>query len=327
LVRVESTPLANELMLLAGVGMLRREEKANGRNWKAAGLSLTRESKLRLILLFALSICSGCRYSAAPYYGQLVVADENGITLVQLPSISATVLLSTQGSTSLYGHPTLVAPGVIIFNTAQRLARFDLRTKELADVGEGIWPTYVAEQHVLFFLESGQGSKQPRNRVVRMRSLSGPATEGVVASFSDVWSSRIVQISSNEIVFYGASSRVWKYSIATSILSPTGVGRCLPMAWRSKTGQLICQNVDDRRIYLAFLTGQTTPIPIRSYEVLGYSPNYDAVIYSESYESWWRLEVGWAIVAYNFRDRRTVRLAWSAPGATCLLLDREGEPL
>ena len=39
------------------------------------------------------------------------------------------------------------------------------------------------------------------------------------------------------------------------------------------------------------------------------------------------VEVGWAIVAYNFRDRRTVRLAWSAPGATCLLLDREGEPL
>jgi hypothetical protein len=216
---------------------------------------------------------------------------------------------------------------VIIFNTAQRLARFDLRTKELIDVGEGIWPTYLPEQHVLFFLESSQGSKQPQNRVVRMRSLSGPPNEKVVASFSDVWSSRIVQISSDAVIFYGADSRVWKYSIATSTLSPTGIERCLPMAWRSKTGQLICQNVDDRRIYLAYLTGLTTPIPIRSYEVLGYSPNYDAVIYSESYESWWQLEVGWAIVAYNFRDHRTVRLAWSAPGATCVLLDREGQLL
>jgi hypothetical protein len=307
--------------------MLRRDGKAKGRNGEVAGLNLKRKLKLGLILLFALFVCSGCRNSAAPYYGQLVVADENGITLVQLPSISATVLLSTQGSSSLYGHPTLVAPGVIIFNTAQRLARFDLRTKELADVGEGIWPTYVPERHVLFFLESGQGSKQPRNRVVRMRSLSGPANEKVVASFSDVWSSRIVQMSSDAVVFYGADSRVWKYSIATSTLSPTGVERCLPMAWRSKTGQLICQNVDDRRIYLAYLTGLTTPIPIRSYEVLGYSPNYDAVIYSESYESWWQLEVGWAIVAYNFRDHRTVRLAWSAPGATCVLLDRGGQLL
>jgi hypothetical protein len=307
--------------------MLRRDEKAKGRNSEVAGLNLKRKLKLRFVLLFALFVCSGCRNSAAPYYGQLVVADENGITLVQLPSISATVLLSTQGSSSLYGHPTLVAPGVIIFNTAQRLARFDLRTKELIDVGQGIWPTYVPEQRVLFFLESSQGSQQPRNRVVRMRSLSGPANEKVVASFSDVWSSRIVQISSDAVIFYGADSRVWKYSIATSILSPTGVERCLPMAWRSKTGQLICQNVDDRRIYLAYLTGLTTPIPIRSYEVLGYSPNYDAVIYSESYESWWQLEVGWAIVAYNFRDHRTVRLSWSAPGATCVLLDRDGEQL
>jgi hypothetical protein len=306
--------------------MLRRDRKVRGRNSEVAGLNLKRKLKLRRILLFALFVCSGCRYSAAPYYGQLVVADENGITLVQLPSISATLLLSTQGSSSLYGHPTLVAPGVIIFNTAQRLARFDLRTKELTDVGAGIWPTYVPEQHVLFFLESGQGSRRPRNRVVRMRSLSGPANEKVVASFSDVWSSRIVQIS-DAVIFYGADRRVWKYSIATSILSPTGVERCLPMAWRSKTGQLICQNVDDRRIYLAYLTGLTTPIPIRSYEVLGYSPNYDSVIYSESYESWWQLEVGWAIVAYNFRDHRTVRLAWSAPGATCILLDRGGELL
>lgn len=269
----------------------------------------------------------GCRYSAAPYYGQLVVADKNGITLIQLPSISAEVLLSTEGSGATYEHPTLVAPGVLIFSTAQRLVRFDLRTKELVDVGEGVSPTYVPEQRLLFFWESGQGSKQPMNRVVKMRSLSGPANDKVVARFSDVWSSRIVQVAPDTVVFYGADSRVWKYSVNPPFLSATGVDRCRPMAWRSKTGQLICQDVDDRRTYLAYLTGQIKPIPIRSYEVLGYSPNYDAVIFSEAYESWWQLEVGWAILAYNFRNHRTVRLAWTAPGATGILLDRDGGQL
>ena len=282
---------------------------------------------LRVVLFLVLSICAGCRFSAAPYYGQLVVADKSGVTLVQLPSIRAAVLLSTQGSSTTYGHPTLVTPGVLIFSTAQRLVRFDIRTKELVDVGEGVWPTYVSEQHALFFWESSQGSKQPSNRVVWMRSLSGPANDKVVARFSDVWSSRIVQISSDTVAFYGADSRVWKYSINTSLLSPTEVERCLPMAWRSKTGQLICQDVDNHRTYLAYLTGQTKLIPIRSYEVLGYSPNYDAVVYSEAYESWWQLEVGWAILAYNFRDHRTVRLAWTAPGATGILLDRDGGQL
>jgi len=275
----------------------------------------------------ALSVCAGCRYGAAPYYGQLVVADKNGITLVQLPSISAALLVSTQGSSIAYGHPTLVTPGVLIFSTAQRLVQFDLRTRKLVDVGDGVWPTYVPERHVLFFWESRQGSKQPRNRVVRMRSLSGPANEKVVARFSDVWSSRIVQISPDAVAFYGADRRVWKYSISSSTLSPTGVEGCLPMAWRSRTGQLICQDLDNRQMYLAFLTGQTKPIPIRSYEAFGYSPNYDAVIYSKAYESWWQLQVGWAILAYNFRDHRTVRLAWTAPGATGILLDRNGAQL
>src|SRR5260370_38665768 len=117
-----------------------------------------------------------------------------------------------------------------------------------------------------------------QNRFVRMRSGSAHEKKKAVENFYDFWISRIVQMSTDAVVFYGADSRVWKYSIATSTLSPTGVERCLPMAWRSKTGQLICPNVDDRRIYLAYLTGLTTPVPIRSYEVFGYSRKYAAVI-------------------------------------------------
>ncbi len=38
------------------------------------------------LALIALCLCAGCRYSAAPYYGQLLVADARGFVLVQLPS-------------------------------------------------------------------------------------------------------------------------------------------------------------------------------------------------------------------------------------------------
>jgi hypothetical protein len=281
----------------------------------------------RLILLFALSICAGCRYSAAPYYGQLLVADERGISLVSLPSTDRTLLLPTPKSHIVYGHPTMVAPGVLIFSSTQRLVRFNLRTRELVDLGEGIWPTYVPEHHLLFFWQSREGSAQPTNRTILVRSLNDPANEKVVATFSDIWISRIVQISSDEVTFYGAGGRVWKYSIASSTLSPTAVERCLPMAWRSKTGQLICQDVHSHEIYLSYLNGRATRVPVTSDDVLDYSPNYDTIIYSAAYGSSWQLQVGWAIVAYNFRDHRTVRLAWSRPGATAILLDNEGNQL
>jgi hypothetical protein len=281
----------------------------------------------RLILLFALSICAGCRYSAAPYYGQLLVADERGISLVSLPSTDRTLLLPTPKSHIVYGHPTIVAPGVVIFSSTQRLVRFDLRTRELVDLGEGVWPTYVPEHRLLFFWQSREGSAQPTNRTILVRSLNDPASEKVVATFSDIWISRIVQISSDEVTFYGSGGRVWKYSMASSTLSPTAVERCLPMAWRSKTGQLICQDVHSHEIYSSYLNGQATRVPVTSDDVLDYSPNYDAIIYSAAYGSSWQLQVGWAILAYNFRDHRTVRLAWSRPGATAILLDNEGNQL
>jgi hypothetical protein len=271
--------------------------------------------------------CAGCKYSAAPYYGQLVVGDQRGIILVQLPSTEETLLLSTAESNAVYGHPTLVEPGVLIFSSAQRLVKFDLRTKKLVDLGEGVWPTYVPEHHLLFFWEGREGSKQPRDRVVRVRSVNGPPNEKVVTYFSDVWNSRIVQISSDEVALYGPGNRVWKYSITSSTLSQTGIERCLPMAWRNKTRQLICKNVDDHKTYLASLSGEAIAIPIQSYEVLGYSPSYDAVIYDAAYGAWWNFTVGWAVAAYNFRNRKTVRLTWTKPGATAILLDRDGEPL
>jgi hypothetical protein len=285
-------------------------------------------SKLpRLVLLLALSLGAGCKYSASPYYGQLVVADEQGISLVNLPSTEKTPLLLEPKSQVIYGHPTLLAPGVLIFSSAQRLARFNLHTRNLVDLGEGVWPTYVPEHQLLFFWQNSEGSTQPRKRAVLVRSLNGPANEKVVSTFSGVWISRIVQISSDEVVFYGAGSRVWKYSIGSSSLSPTGVEKCLPMAWRRKTRQLICQDVYSHKIYLSYLDGQAAAVPVKSYEVLGYSPTYDAIICSGAYGSSWELQVGWAIVAYNFRDRRTVRLTWVGPGATGILLDGEGKQL
>lgn len=315
---------------LQGVGLKQGAAPWSNSRWRTDLARITWNETLRLrrlILWFALSICAGCRYGAAPYYGQLVLADERGISLVSLPSTDQTLLLPTPKSHIVYGHPTLVAPGVFIFSSTQRLARFDLRTRELVDLGEGVWPTYVPEHHLLFFWQSREGSAQPLNRTILVRSLNNRANEKVVATFSDVWISRIVQISSDEVAFYGAGGRVWKYSFASSTLSPTAVEGCLPMAWRSKTRQLICQDLHSHEIHLSYLNGRATAVPVKSDDVLGYSPNYDAIICSAAYGSSWQLQVGWAIVAYNFRDHMTVRLAWTRLGATGILLDGEGNQL
>ena len=279
------------------------------------------------LVLIALCLCAGCRYSAAPYYGQLLVADARGFVLVQLPSTEETIVAPMPNSYRIYGHPSVIAPGVLVLSNAERLLDFDLKTDRLEAAGPGVWPTYVPEHDLLFFWESREGSDRSGKQVLRARTLHGNTPERIVADFSGVWRSRVVEIAPDQVLFLGHGDRVWELSITAWTLSPTIIEDCLPMAWRTKTRQLVCQDIRDRRIYLAHLNGERTALPIEAYEVLGYSPNYDAVIYSAAYGSPWRLTVGWAILAYSFRDRHIVRLAWTKPGATGILLDREGKPL
>ncbi|HLK86218.1 MAG TPA: hypothetical protein VKT27_06875 [Candidatus Binataceae bacterium] len=272
-------------------------------------------------------LCAGCRYSAAPYYGQLLVADARGFVLVQLPSTEETTVAPMPNSYRIYGHPTVVVPGVLLLSNAERLVKFDLQTDKLEQAGPGVWPTYVPEHDLLFFWNSREGSDRSGRQVLRARTLHADTSEKIVADFNSVWRSRVVQVAPDQVLFFGQGDRVWELSISDWNLSPTAIENCLPMAWRTKNRQLICQDIGDRRIYLARLNGGRTALPIAAYEVLGYSPSYDAVIYSAAYGSPWRLTVGWAILAYSLRDRHVVRLAWTKPGATGILLDRDGRPL
>ena len=279
------------------------------------------------VILLALSVCSGCKYSAAPYYGQLLVTDERGFVLVQLPSTDETVILPASSLHAVYGHPTFASPGNIFWSDAQRLVRLELKTKRIVEVGRGVWPTYVPEHDLLFFWRSSEGANDPSSQMLLVRKLTGAPNQKVVTSFSGVWRSNVVQLSPDQVAFYGQENHVWEYSISSSTLSPTEVEGCLPVAWRSKSSQLICQNTSNHKVYLSDLHGQASIVPVQAYEVLGYSPSYDAVIYTAAYGLPWQLAVGWAILAYNFRDHRTVRLAWTKPGASGIFLDREGKPL
>jgi hypothetical protein len=261
--------------------------------------------------LAALLLCAGCQYDAQPYHGEFLVGDGRGLRLVDLPSREETLLASTQAMGGTYGYPTQVSPGVFILSSAQRLAKFDLRTRTLVDLGEGSWPTYVPEKDLLFFWQNPQAANDPRHQEVHVRPLNGQGPDKTIAVFSDIWKSRIVEMSPEAVLFYGDGQRVWMYSIADSILTRTEVVKCLPMAWRSRTSQLICQDTETHRHYVSNLRGEATMIPEDGYRVLGYQPDYDTVFYSGIYSSVWELKTGWAILAYNFRDQRVVRLAWT----------------
>jgi len=288
-----------------------------------APLSAGGKLVLRLFLLAALLGCACCQSEAEPYHGDLLVGDGRGLTLAELPSRDETPLASTQAMGGTYGNPTQVAPGVFVFSSTERLAKFDLHSNKLTDLGLGTWPTYVPEKDLLFFWENSQAATDPRHQEVHVRPLNGQGADQTIASFSDLWKSRVVEISPEAVLFYGAGQRVWMYSIADSILAPTKVIGCLPMAWRSKTKQLICQDIRTNRHYLSYLNGQATVIPEDGYRVLGYQPDYDAVLYSGIYGSVWELKTGWAILAYNFRDQRIVRLAWTAEDPSAIFFEPE----
>lgn len=248
------------------------------------------------ILLTALLAVTG----VGEMQGKLIL-DENDISLVNLESPRNKVMLLKQpAGIRRIGGMTRVDSHSFIFSDEDPssfedrfIKRFDLASGEVKTLGKGFGPmVYLPERRLLLFyrwVPDGGINYFGRPCPDEWLVVAGP---GDIDRFRKIvpvdWDikSPIVQISPDEVVFYGEGDRLWVYNFSDSRLRPTGIKNCWPGTWRKKTRELLCDDLGTNEVFLVNLvTGEKKEVPKLKW-AHGFIniPASDAVVYAK--ECW-----------------------------------------
>lgn len=252
-----------------------------------------------------------------PFQGRLLFIDATGVNILQLPSGNAKSLLATNDAVPVYASPTLVSPTVLVFSTGdQRLLEFHVDSKILTDVNRGYWPTFIREKQLLFFSRDRDSDGSSLTELHMRNFGAGRGEDRVVANWVGRWSTHVVQVSPDAVVFNEKKGEVWEYEISTQALTRTGITGCVVRGWRSRTQQLICEEASGSHYYLTDLNGSNHMSLTSDFygSYVCYVPQYDMFVYNANTGSLWPLEIDvWGLFAYTFVDSKSWRLGLAAP--------------
>ena len=91
-------------------------------------------------------------------------------------------------------------------------------------------------------------------------------------------------ITIEEVIFLGEGNRLWVYNIQKSKIEKTNILNCHPMAYRCKTKQIICRDLDSSEIYLTDKTySYRHELPnLKGIYGAVYIPEYDSLLYGRT---------------------------------------------
>lgn len=156
-------------------------------------------------------------------------------------------------------------------------------------IRQGIYPTYIAENDSIFFYNTPERNKE-NWLFISDRGGTGEPLKIIKAPISDDpridwWYlvTPVVKISSDEVVLVGEDRQLWIYQMSKSVLTPTGITKCLPQFFRNRARQLVCYHHDTWDIYQIDLkTKQTEQLSkLEGAHGLVYIPEHDVVIYGK----------------------------------------------
>ncbi len=215
---------------------------------------------------------------------------------------------------------TSVSNQKIVFSGKQPGSTYVLRLLDLLDnkvktLREGFSSTYMAKHNVLFFyvrhepftfkdsMDLYVGKLDSLENSTLICQLGKPA----IGSYS-INETPVVQISEDKIVFHGINNMIYEYDYSTGEISETGLRNLYPIAWREKTGELICGDLKGEDFFLANLPNKKVqPINLGK-ETMGwtYIKEYDILLYSQKIIEWG------IIYSYNFSNTKNERLKFNA---------------
>ena len=91
-------------------------------------------------------------------------------------------------------------------------------------------------------------------------------------------------ITIEEVIFLGEGNRLWVYNIQKGKIEKTNILNCHPMAYRCKTKQIICRDLDSSEIYLTdkkYSNRHELPNLKGIYGAV-YIPEYDSLLYGRT---------------------------------------------
>lgn len=205
------------------------------------------------------------------------------------------------------------------------LKEFDMKTGEAKTLFPGTKPSYIPESKSLFFYNVSNGL-QPQDNwlyIVDISTLDSPRKVAKAPPNNNPqrkwWTETVtkaIQTSSDEVLFVGEDTQLWKYSISQSVVTPTRIENCLPQFFRSRTKQLVCYDFRLKNISLIDLnTKYVEPLPqLKGAFGLIYIPKHDVVIYTKT-RLYWGISETTDIWAYSFDTQEITRVSSGEPAA------------
>jgi hypothetical protein len=91
-------------------------------------------------------------------------------------------------------------------------------------------------------------------------------------------------ITIEEVIFLGEGNRLWVYNIQKAKIEKTNIFNCHPIAYRCKTKQIICRDLDSSEIYLTDKKNSTRHELPNLKGIYGavYIPEYDSLLYGRT---------------------------------------------
>lgn len=252
-----------------------------------------RTALLRVAPWFLCVIVFGCSLNTVAdmnLSGKLVYASSEAVYELDLSSLEKRIIYAPRHL--LAGHDiTRVGNGMVV-ETFDSEIYFVSKAGDGHRLGQGAHPVYVSKHRTLFFYSNVHG--EPRSRLYKARLNNGelgPRQEIDAGPFGVA--PAVLVVSKDEIVFKRDTGELFKYNLRSGDISKLPIEGCYPVAWRSTTSEMLCEDHEARSEYLISLDGRTrTKVPLLNRITHGpYLPTRDSLLGSDTRFSFLKGEV------------------------------------
>jgi hypothetical protein len=193
----------------------------------------------------------------------LVVADGNRVVQIDVATKTVTDV-KDYGRQFVVDHLNLVATDTLILDVCHVTAGCTIRALSISTgddkvlgIGRGV--TVEPSTRVAYFFDQSQtgttslytaplSELTKRRKIVDVRpSTTLPPQEAVDPE------ARAVTAPAGQLVFVGPDRALWSYDTNSDTQRPLGIRDCSPVLIRTRTGELVCANLLERKWYLVNL--------------------------------------------------------------------------
>lgn len=265
---------------------------------------------MKLFVLLITVVCFPLSVSAMELSGKLVYVSGNELCSLDLHTFKRKSILTGAIVNSSIAKTDNVE--FVIVSDQGILKEVNIETGVASNIAKGRMASYLGKHKALFYYKKEEDGREwlvvkHGDKEQKIQESPLPFSnkykkdDNKMAIYNEYIQKPAVAISENVILFVGENRNLWTYNFETKIMKDTMVTNCIPHAFRTKTGHIICEEFAARKYSLLSLEDnsvETLPIPEHSAS-FAYIPANDLLVYSTT--KWkFPLSERYPVEIYNF---------------------------